>query len=215
LELALAVRRCHLCQPVARHPSEGAALPAAARPWLRPLVDYGPLAAFFLGYVLADLLTATAVLMAATLAVLLLSLVAEKRVPLMPLITAAVVGVFGGLTLWLQDETFIKMKPTIVQLLFALALIGGLAIGKAPLKALFGTMLQLDEPGWRKLTLRWAIFFLAMAGVNEAVWRLFSTDVWVAFKVFGIVGVTLVFALAQIPLMQRHQLSEQPGPAAE
>ncbi len=172
--------------------------------WLKPATEFGPIAAFFLAYLLSDLLWATGALMAATAVALALSLMLAGRVPLMPLITAAVVGVFGGLTLWLKDETFIKIKPTIVQSLFALVLLGGLAAGRPLLKPLMGTTWPMDDAGWRRLTLRFGIFFAVMAGVNEAVWRTQSTDVWVAFKVFGILGLTFAFALSQMPLMQRH-----------
>ncbi len=182
----------------------GAEAARAGPPWLRPATDYGPIAVFFVAYVLADLLWATGALMAATAAALGVSLAVARRVPLMPLITAGVVAVFGGLTLALQDETFIKMKPTIVQVLFAAILLGGLAFGRPLLKPLMGAAWAMDDRGWHKLTLRFALFFLAMAALNEAVWRTQSTDVWVSFKVFGILGLTLVFALAQTPLMRRH-----------
>jgi intracellular septation protein len=178
-------------------------------PWLRPASDYGPIAVFFIAYVLSDLLWATGALMAATAVALGLSLAIARRVPLMPLITAGVVGVFGGLTLILQDETFIKMKPTIVQILFAAILLGGLVFGRPLLKPLMGTAWSMDDQGWRKLTFRFALFFLAMAGLNEAVWRTQSTDFWVSFKVFGILGLTLLFALAQTPLMRRHHLATE------
>ena len=177
--------------------------------WLRPTVDYGPLALFFLVYVLRDLMTATAVLIGATAVALALSLALERRLPVMPLVTAVLVGIFGGLTLWLQDETFIKMKPTIVQILFAAALLIGLALGRPFLKTILGGALQLDDRGWRVLSLRWAAFFLAMAALNEVVWRTQSTDFWVSFKVFGILILTVVFALAQTPLIMRHRPPEE------
>jgi len=192
-----------------------AAGPAAARaepPWLRPLSDYGPIAVFFAAYVLSDLLWATGALMAATAVALALSLAIARRVPLMPLITAGVVGVFGGLTLALQDETFIKMKPTIVQVLFAAILLGGLAAERPLLKPLMGAAWSMDDQGWRKLTLRFALFFLAMAALNEIVWRTQSTDVWVSFKVFGILGLTFLFAVAQTPLMRRHHVAPEEAP---
>ena len=178
-------------------------------PWLKPTAEYGPIAVFFLAYVVSDLLWATGALMAATALALGLSLAIARRVPLMPLITAGVVAVFGGLTLALQDETFIKMKPTIVQALFATVLLGGLAAGRPLLKPLMGAAWTMDDQGWRKLTFRFALFFIAMAGLNEAVWRTQSTDFWVSFKVFGILGLTLLFALSQTPLMRRHHLPEE------
>jgi len=174
--------------------------------WLRPLVDYGPLAAFFLVYWLRDLTAATVAIMAATAVALALALVVERRVPMMPLVTAAVVGIFGGLTLWLQDETFIKMKPTIVQLIFAAVLFGGLLLKRPLLKPLLGSAWPLDDDGWHKLSFRFAVFFLAMAAVNEAVWRTQSTDFWVTFKVFGIMALTFVFVASQVYFMRAHML---------
>jgi intracellular septation protein len=172
--------------------------------WLRAAVDYGPLAAFFIVYWLADLIAATVAIMAATGVVLVIALVVERRVPRMPLVTAAVVGVFGGLTLWLNDETFIKMKPTIVQLIFAAVLFGGLLFRRPLLKPLLGTAWPLDDDGWHKLTLRFALFFLVMAGLNEAVWRTQTTDVWVTFKVFGIMALTFLFVISQVYFMRTH-----------
>ncbi len=177
--------------------------------WLKPTVDYGPLAVFLLVYLKADLIVATGALIAATALALALSLWAARRVPWTPLVTAVVVGIFGGLTLWSGDETFIKMKPTIVQALFAAALLGGLAFGRPLLKPLLGAAWPMDETGWRRLSLRFALFFAAMAALNEAVWRTQSTDVWVTFKVFGLVGLTLVFSIAQVPLMTRHRLAKE------
>lgn len=176
--------------------------------WLRPLTDYGPLAVFFAAYVAADLMVATAALMAATVVALGLSLAVARRVPLMAVITAAVVGVFGGLTLLLADETFIKMKPTIVQGLIAAVLAGGLLFGRPLLKPVMGGAWPMDDTGWLLLTRRYALFFLAMAVLNEIVWRTQPTDVWVGFKVFGVIGLTLIFSLTQIPLLQRHRIDE-------
>jgi intracellular septation protein len=172
--------------------------------WIRPAVDYGPLAVFFACYVVRGLMAATAALIAASLIALLAAWVLERRVPLIPLLTTALVVVFGGLTLWLQDETFIKMKPTIVQALFALVLLGGLALRRPLLKPLLGAMMPpMSDAAWRQLTLRYALFFAAMAAVNELVWRTQSTDVWVTFKVFGLSGMTFLFILSQIPFVGR------------
>ena len=189
------------------------AQPASEPKWLTPTVDYGPLAVFFVTYFASkDLLTATAVLIAATGLALVLSLAMRRKVPLMPLITAGIVAVFGGLTLWLEDETFIKMKPTIIQALFAVVLLGGLALGRPLLTPLLGPALPpMAEAGWRQLTLRYGLFFASMALLNEAVWRTQSTDFWVSFKVFGIIGLTLAFGVAQVPLINRHKLPEPAG----
>lgn len=179
--------------------------------WLRYVVDYGPLAVFLLAYWRWDLMVATGALMAATGVALVLSLTLARRLPVMALITAAVVGVFGGLTLWLEDESFIKMKPTIIQALFAAVLLGGLLAGRPLLKPLMGASWPMDDAGWRRLTLRFALFFAGMAALNEVVWRTQSTDVWVAFKVFGIMALTFVFMLTQLPLMQRHHTGSGEG----
>ena len=177
--------------------------------WVKPITEYGPLAVFFIAYLKWDLLPATGALIAATAVALAISLAVERRVPMMPLITAIIVGVFGGLTLWLQDETFIKMKPTIVEALFALVLFGGLLFGKPLLKPLMGAAWPMDDAGWRKLTFRFAVFFAAMAVLNEIVWRTQSTDFWVSFKVFGLMGLTFAFAIAQTPLLRRHAIETE------
>ena len=173
--------------------------------WLRPAVDYGPLAAFFLAYLLHGLMAATAVVVVGSIAALAAAWVIERRVPMIPLITAAVVAVFGGLTLWLQDETFIKMKPTIVQALFAAILLGGLLVRRPLLKPLLGSMMPpMSDRAWGQLTLRYALFFIAMALLNEAVWRTQSTDFWVSFKVFGLPVLTILFIGSQMPFISRH-----------
>lgn len=176
--------------------------------WLKPATDYGPLAVFFLTYLTYGLMPATGALIAATGVALAISLIVARRVPLMAVITAAVVGIFGGLTLWFDDDTFIKMKPTIVQAIIGVVLLGGLAFGKPLLKPVMGTAWNMDDAGWRKLTFRFALFFLAMAVLNEIVWRTQSTDFWVNFKVFGILLLTMGFSLAQMPLLQKHRLPD-------
>jgi intracellular septation protein len=181
-----------------------------AKSWVKPATEYGPLAVFFVVYLKWDLLTATGALIAATVVALTLSLIVERRVPMMPLITAIIVGVFGGLTLWLQDDTFIKMKPTIVEALFSIVLFGGLLFDRPLLKPLMGAAWPMDDTGWRKLTLRFAVFFAAMAVLNEIVWRTQTTDVWVTFKVFGLMALTLIFAVAQTPLLRRHAVETPP-----
>jgi intracellular septation protein len=172
--------------------------------WLQPAVDYGPLAIFFVTYLAGGLMAATAAIIATSLVALGLAWSLQRRVPLIPLITAAVVAVFGGLTLWLQDETFIKMKPTIVQALFAAILLGGLLVDRPLLKPLLGKMMPpMSDRAWRRFTLRYALFFIAMALLNEAVWRTQSTDFWVTFKVFGLTGLTILFILTQMPFIAR------------
>ncbi len=176
--------------------------------WVKPTADYGPLIVFFVAYVRFDLMTATAALMAATAVALALSLFFHRRVPMMPVITAAIVGIFGGLTLWLDDEMFIKLKPTIVQGLISAVLLGGLMFGKALLRPVMGTAWPMDDAGWRRLTFRFGCFFAVMAVVNEIVWRTQSTDTWVTFKVFGLMGLTFVFGMFQMPLLNRHRIDE-------
>ena len=145
--------------------------------WLQPAVDYGPLAIFFLAYVSAGLMAATAAIIAASLIALALAWTMQRRVPVIPLLTAAVVAIFGGLTLWLRDETFIKMKPTIIQALFAAILLVGLIFRRPLLKPLLGRMMPpMAEAAWRQFTLRYALFFVAMALLNELVWRTQSTE---------------------------------------
>ena len=129
----------------------------------------------------------------------------------MPFVSGIVVLVFGGLTLWFQNEEFIKIKPTIIYVLFGGILLGGLAFGRPLLGYVFDAAFRLDDEGWRKLTLRWGMFFLLMAVLNEVIWRNFSTDFWVSFKAFGFIPLTVVFTLLQMPLVQRHSLPENPS----
>jgi len=183
--------------------------------WLKPVVDYTPLVAFFVAYLVKGLFVATGALMAATVIVVILSLAIERRVPIMPLVTAGIVMVFGGLTLWFNDERFIKMKPTIVQALFSVALFGGLVFRKPLLKSVLGSAWQLTDRGWFLLTFRFAVFFAAMAVLNEVVWRSVSTDLWVDFKIFGILLLTFVFTAFQVPLITRYQIPDTTKPAED
>lgn len=179
--------------------------------WLMPVTEYGPLGAFFVAYLLYDLMVATAVVIGATVVAVLVSLIVARKIPWMPLVTAGVVGVFGGLTLYLDDDAFIKMKPTIVQSLFAAVLLGGLAIKRMPLKLVMGRSLPMPDTAWRALTIRFAVFFLFMAALNEVIWRTQSTDLWVSFDVFGQMILTVLFIAAQIPFLMRHgEESEEP-----
>ncbi|MBT7776880.1 MAG: septation protein A [Rhodospirillales bacterium] len=179
------------------------------RQWLRPVVEYGPIAAFFVAYYTVDLFTATASIMVASVLAVILSYAVERQIPMMSLITAGIVGVFGGLTLWLQDETFIKMKPTIIQLIFGSVLIGGLMANRLFLKPLMQSALRITDKGWRVLTVRFALFLVLSAILNEVIWRTQSTDLWVNFKVFGLPGLILIFIVIQVPLMKRFTLESK------
>lgn len=183
---------------------------ATARRPLHPLLklalELGPLGVFFLANQRAGLFAATAIFMLATALALGVHYGLVRKLPIMPLVSGIVVLVFGTLTLVLKDETFIKLKPTIVNALFGAILIGGLAFGRSLLTVVLDSIFELTPAGWRKLTLRWGLFFFFLAGLNELVWRTQSTDFWVSFKVFGIMPITLLFALAQTPLMMRHAM---------
>ena len=171
-------------------------------------IELGPLLVFFGVNAVAGIYGATATFMAVTLIALAAAWLRYHKLPVMLLVSGAVVLVFGTLTLYFHDESFIKLKPTIVYLTFAAFLGVGLWLKKPVLELLLGTVFNLAEPGWRKLTLRWALFFVAMAVLNELVWRNVSTNAWVSFKAFGFLPLTFLFALAQMPLMQRY--SEAP-----
>jgi len=173
--------------------------------WLKPAIDWAPLVAFFIAFKWQGLMIATGVLIVVTIILCGIGYAIMRRLAPMPVVTMVVVAIFGGLTLWLQDETFIKMKPTIVLGLFSLVLLGGLLLKKPLVKYVMESALELDDAGWRKLTLRFAIFFAVVAGLNELVWRTQSTDLWVDFKVFGILGLNVVFILTQFPMIRRHQ----------
>ena len=174
-------------------------------PWLKLALDLGPLLVFFVVNARLGIFWATGSFMGAMALSIAVSYALSRTVALMPIITLGFVLVFGGLTLWLRDETFIKIKPTLVYLLFAAILGGGMVFGRPLLKPLLGTMMALTDTGWRQLTWRWVGFFLALAVVNEILWRNVSTDTWVAFKVFGFLPLTLLFAVAQVPLIQRFE----------
>ena len=206
---------------------------SSAKPQLNPTVklvlDLGPLLVFFLANsrpaLFAPLLrpflseallsgphagifTATAIFIPTVVLALGIGYALTRHLPLMPLITAIIVIVFGGLTLFFQNETFIKLKPTIIYVLFGAALLIGLAFGKPLLGLVFDSVFHLTDEGWRRLTLRWALFFLALAVLNEIVWRTQSTDTWVTFKVFGVLPLTFVFAAFQYPLLQKYAAPE-------
>jgi len=179
-----------------------------AKPQLNSLLklalDLGPLALFFFANSHYGIFAATATFMVAVLAALAMSYVLTRQLPIMPLVTAIIVVIFGGLTLILHDATFIKVKPTIIYALFGAVLIGGLFFNKPLLGIVFDSLFNLTEEGWRKLTLRWAIFFFVLAVLNEIVWRNTSTNVWVDFKVFGVMPLTLLFGALQMPLLKKY-----------
>jgi intracellular septation protein len=199
-------------------------------PTLKLLLDLGPLVLFFLAnsrpalflplvspILPADIaagertgiFVATAVFMVAIVIAFVVSYVLTRHLPVMPLVTAIIVLVFGSLTLVLHDELFIKLKPTIIYLLFGAVLLGGLAFGKPLLGVVFDSVFHLTDEGWRKLTLRWALFFFALALLNEIVWRTQTTDVWVSFKVFGVVPLTFLFGALQYPLLTKYAAPEK------
>lgn len=184
-------------------------------PLLKLALELGPLVVFFIANTRAGIFAATGAFMVATLVSLAVSYALIRRLPVMPLVSGVVVVVFGGLTLALQDELFIKLKPTIVNTLFGSVLLGGLFFGKSLLGYVFDSVFRLDAEGWRKLTLRWGVFFFFLAALNEVVWRTMGTDFWVSFKVFGVMPITIAFALAQVPLITRHQLPDEDGTPAE
>ena len=191
-------------QPEAEDPSPRQQGETGQSPALKLLIELGPLLVFFGVNAAYGIYAATAVFMVVTLISLGFALWRYHKLPIMPLVSGAVVLVFGSLTLYLHDDTFIKLKPTLVYLIFAAMLGAGFLFKKPLLELLLGSAFALSEEGWRKLTLRWIVFFVAMAVVNEIVWRNFSTDVWVSFKAFGFLPITFLFALAQMKLIQRY-----------
>jgi intracellular septation protein len=175
-------------------------------PLFKLATELGPLMVFFVANAKFNLFVATGAFMVAVIAAMIASYAVTRHVPMMAIVTAVVVIVFGTLTLVLHDETFIKVKPTIVYTLFAAILGGGLLFGRSFIAIMFDQMFNLTPQGWRALTLRWALWFLAMAVLNEIIWRTQSTDVWVTFKAFGMAPLTMLFAVTQMPLIKRYHL---------
>ncbi|MCF8477661.1 MAG: septation protein A [Pseudolabrys sp.] len=173
-------------------------------PTLKLVLDIGPLILFFAANSKFGIYAATGSFMVAVLIALAVAYVLTQRVEIMPLVTAVIVLIFGGLTIVLHDDLFIKLKPTIIYVLFGGALLGGLYFNKPLLGMLFDSVFQLTEEGWRKLTWRWAFFFMFLAVVNEVVWRTQTTDFWVSFKLFGVVPLTFVFGALQYPLLMKY-----------
>src|ERR1700716_2342793 len=185
--------------------------PATQKPKLNPMLklalDIGPLVVFFAANARFGIFPATAIFMATIVAALAVSYALTRHIAIMPVVTALIVLVFGSLTLVFHHEPLIKAKPTIIYTLFGATLIGGYLLGKPLLAIVFDSMFHLTEEGWRKLTFRWAAFFIVMAVVNEIVWRTQSTDFWVSFKLFG-------FTMLQYPLLMKYA-AEAPNPEAE
>ena len=192
-------------------------------PILKLILEIGPLLVFFFGNLRGEwlmktfpvldglggpLFVATALFMAATAISLIASRLVFGHLPIMPFVSGIVVLVFGGIGIYLHNDTFIKMKPTIINMLFGLALLGGLAFGRSLLGIVFNAAFQLDSEGWRKLTLRWGFFFIFLAILNEIVWRNFSNDFWVNFKVWGTMPLTILFTMSQMPLIMKHSVDQ-------
>ena len=179
------------------------------KPGVKMLVEMGPLLAFFIGNWKAGIFWGTGIFMAATAVALAVSWVLTRKLAMVPLISAIFVAIFGALTLYLQSDLFIKVKVTLINALFGAILLGGAAFGRNYLKAVMGEVMKLSEAAWRTLTIRWGVFFFFLAALNEMVWRSVSTDTWVNFKVFGLLPLTLVFALANAPFMARHMIEDK------
>jgi intracellular septation protein len=196
-------------------PQDAGLAPKTAKAGSNVLVELGPAILFMVVYNVARrqdeanaIFIGTGVFMAATLAALAYALFVQKRVPPMLLVTAAIVLIFGGLTLWLKNELFVFLKPTIINLLFAAAIFGGLLLGRNPLKLLLSEALTLPEPVWRTLALRFGCFYVFLAGLNEVIWRSFSEAFWVNFKVLGVLPISIGFMLLNAPLIVRHMKSD-------
>ena len=171
-------------------------------------IDIGPLAVFFIFYTRSDLQTAILPFMIATIIAVLFSYIIEKKIPMMPTVGAGIILVFGGLTIYFDNEVFFKMKPTIINLLFAGILFIGILLNKLLLKYLLGGAIKMKEEGWSILTRRWIGFFISLAILNEIVWRTQSTDLWVSFKVFGILPITFIFTLTQFSIIKKFQIKD-------
>jgi intracellular septation protein len=176
---------------------------------MKLLIEMGPLVVFFAGNWLGGIFVGTAVFMVATVVALAVSWGLTRKIAMVPLVSAVFVALFGALTLWLHSELFIKVKVTLINALFGAVLLGGVAFGRHYLKLIMGEAMKLPEQAWRTLSIRWGLFFFAMAVLNEIIWRTQSTDFWVNFKVFGLLPLTLIFALANAPFMAKHMQEDQ------
>jgi intracellular septation protein len=182
---------------------------------LKLALDFAPLVAFFIAYKIGGVYWATGIIIALTIVSLIIGYVITGKIAKFPLFSGILITVMGGLTLYLQNDMFVKMKPTAANVIFAAILGGGLLSDRMFLKDLLGSAIEMSETAWRTLTWRWVIFFLALAGLNEYVWRTMSEATWVNFKVFGLMGLTMVFALANAPFMAKHMKHEDANPSAD
>ncbi|MEW6641358.1 MAG: septation protein A [Pseudomonadota bacterium] len=187
----------------------------APHPLFKLATELGPLVVFFIANAKTNLFVATGAFMVAVVVAMIASYVVTKHVPIMAIVSGVIVLVFGTLTLVLHDETFIKVKPTIIYCLFGGVLGGGLLFGRSFIAVMFDQVFNLTPEGWRRLTLRWALFFLAMAVINEVVWRTQTTDFWVGFKAFGFAPLTMIFAMLQMPLVRRYHLEPATAEASD
>ncbi len=176
---------------------------------LKFLLEFGPLIAFFVTYKYSDIFNATIIIMVTTTIALIVTWFITRKISIMPIVTLVIIAVFGGLTLYLKDESFIKIKVTIINVIFAVMLLGGWMLKKPLLKYVFGEAMNLDFTGWMLMSRNWGIFFLAVAIANEIIWRHFSTDTWVTYKTFGILPITFAFMMTQIPIMQKHMIEDK------
>lgn len=175
------------------------------------LIEMGPLVAFFIANWKAGIFWGTGIFMVATAISLAASWIMTRKIAMVPLVSAIFVALFGALTLWLHSDLFIKVKVTLINALFGAVLLGGVAMGRSYIKLIMGEAVKLTETAWRTLSIRWGVFFFAMAALNEVVWRNFTTDQWVNFKVFGLLPLTLVFAVANAPFMAKHMIPDETG----
>ncbi len=188
-------------------------LSPTAHKWVRGAVDYGGLVAFVAGYFTTrDLVQATWWLVGGSAVSLLIGLIFERRIAPFPAIAGGAAVLFGSLTLIFHDVTFVKMKPTVMNGLFAVVLLGGLAMGKTPLKLLLGEAVKMPDDGWRRLSLNYGLFFLVLAVLNEVVWRTQPDKIWVVFRFPGLLILSVLFSFAQVPLMMKYAKTDEPPP---
>jgi intracellular septation protein len=182
---------------------------------LKLALDFAPLVAFFITYKTGGVYWATGIIIALTILSLIIGFAITGKIAKFPLFSGILITVMGGLTLYLHNDMFVKMKPTAANLIFAAILGGGLLLNRMFLKDLLGSAIEMPQAAWRSLTWRWVVFFLVLAGLNEYVWRTMSEATWVNFKVFGLMGLTMVFALANAPFMAKHMKHEDANPSAD